>query len=200
MKITPLKNNLCFQKTLKAKAYVGDEHNRQEVNIYLLDDESDSVEFEKAEKNPIWYGNLYVNPMMCGYEVYYDDANFYSMEDKDGQAICFCETADDKNILSLEHIETAPIFSSQFQTNLRLKYIGETMLAFLAKCAKRANKNIEVRFVRFNENTENFYYNQCHFKNLGKRKAFLNKNKFDNLIEQNKIHTNSDIVLVDEAI
>jgi len=198
MKIHP-QNNFAFEKKLVAKCKVGTGENRQKAKIYEIEYPQDITYLHKISLDEDWNGNFYIDQIEDDFENAPKKPNehFYVMEDSKGNCLCISELdkANEKQN-SLDFIETAPFLSTYNRNGNRIRYIGETMLAFLVKLTKNENKKrFFIPLVANRERTLNFYYVQCGFNRQGTTGSLVKKN-YDKFIHSNEQHTNSSINLV----
>lgn len=194
MKITNFKA-LSFQKQLVARCSVGNFENNLPVKIFHLDQQEDLQELKRAKCQPSWKDNHYLNTLISYFNNDYQKAKYYVMENQNGDVICTSKIVPRGKKDDLEFIETAPTFSTSNHIR-KVKYIGETMLAFLAKDAKEGKKIIEVPLVAPTPKTKNFYFNQCGFEKHGRAGAILTKEKIDMFLKKNEKHTGAKIIIL----
>ena len=96
-------------------------------------------------------------------------------------------------------LETCPNYSSS-NSDRKAKYIGETLLAFITKLAKK-DKNDKVSISVYTQNAKPFYVDKCKFVQASKAsKAIeLPKNKFVHFLLQNGLHTKRKIELISNS-
>lgn len=192
-------NYINFQKKLVATSKVGDVGARQKVNIYELDKFSDRVDLDRLYMTSAWDKSYYVEEINDEFAKKFftplgQDSHFYIMENSQKEPICVSvlnKANRKKN--QLDYLETAHSYSTYGDGTRRVRYIGETMLAFLVKMTKKEDKNFEVPDVAQREKTKAFYFDHCGFKQIGDRVAYLKKKNFKNFLSLNKSHTGSKI-------
>ncbi|MBQ8635470.1 hypothetical protein IJX73_03865 [bacterium] len=187
--------NISFAKKLVAKCHIGDKENSCEANIYHLDRESDYLLFRKIKDTRNWDNSFYFLTIMNEFCSDYNKSQYYVMEDEKGDAICFSKTSKTKKKTDLEYIETMPKISTNNPRRI-MKYVGETMLAFLVLVSDSENKVLNVPNVANREKTKKFYFEQCGFKKNGKHAAYMPKDRTHEFAEQNKCHTGSKIEII----
>lgn len=194
MKISNFKP-INFQKRLVANCQIGASGNNVPTKIYLLDKRDDFGVLDKAKDKEIWQNGYYISNVSNNFCVDLKHANHYVMETDDGDVICMCKAKEKGKKVNLEYIETAPKMSSYNHTR-KLKYIGETMLAFLVKEAKENKKIVDVPTVAMRPKTLDFYFNQCGFKKDGKLSATMPREEANTFIKKNEKHTGSPIEIL----
>lgn len=199
MKISSV-NQINFQKKLVAKSGVIKEGKNKRVQIYELDRELDKRYFEKALYNSNWINkSYYLADIDEEFETAGSNQHFYVMEDKKGRLLGFSLLTRNENDI-LEYLETCPKYSINSGEKRKIRYIGETMLAFLSKLSQKANRDLCVFSIAPRKETFDFYYKYCGFEQNPSSKdiksaAILKKENIENLIKQNEAHTNSSIEL-----
>ena len=195
MKIEVINNNLNFQKQLRAEcAVLGADNKSKSCNIYKLEPEKDQRYFSGLSKTSEWKNSRFMD-----YAIFHlprkeeNISNTYVLENKRGECLGFCEItkAEDDYV---EVIETCPKYRSEGDRNKEseYKYIGETLLAFLAKQAKTDSvKKISLTSA---EESKEFYRKAGFQIKAGQAMRLYDKN-FDSLIENNEKHTGSKINL-----
>lgn len=199
-----IKNSIAFQKKLMAKCAIPKGNGQKEdCAIYLLDRSlpEDRFYYQKAKRdNPIWKNSQFINII----DEYISDPNadteedldlseteFYTMEDSSGNCIGHCatyvETPDtsyyDKPTLHVEYLERIP--ETKGNKAFDYKYIGQTLLSFLAMSAKK--RNLDNLNLYMAKNSNGFYLRKCFFKKEfdSLQDAYLASKDYDKLIEAN---------------
>ncbi len=188
-------NPINFQKRLVANCKIGASGNNVPAKIFLLDKKDDYYVLSKAKDKEIWQNGYYLSDVSSNFCLDLKNANHYVMETSDGDVICMCKAKQKGKKVNLEYIETAPKMSSYNHTR-KLKYIGETMLAFLVKDAKGSKKIVDVPNVAIRPKTLDFYYDQCGFKKEGKFGATMPREEANAFIKKNEKHTGSSIEIL----
>lgn len=182
-----------FKKSLVATCKVkSNSSNNSECKIYQLDPKKDTDYFLKLDKHPDWQDaslTMYISQELNEVAVGNKKSNldFYSMENKKGECIGYCELVrTDKNFF-VEVLETIPKHSKNNEER-KVKYIGETFLSFLANLAKK--NDVSKLSLTSSEMAYDFYIDKCFFKDFNKedRLVTLDKQDYDKLISQNEEH------------
>lgn len=217
--------NLSFQKKLMANANVIKDNEPCPVSIYKLDKKDDKNYLKNlSEKDKNWQYSFYLDKIQKEFEHSLrlrlkngSKLEFYTLEDKDQNCLGLVEVDNGKkekqNVAYLER------FPADYQKH-RYKYIGETLLSFLAKQQKAAkaprkivvdNAMIEAQEFYLKSHFKYMYdgctYNQMYLPTFDcdeaaghntsvQDKMFLPKYNDDLLLESNKNHTGSEIELV----
>ena len=184
-----------FTKTLRGVGAIKGEYGQEEVRIYHLDEPQDQSDLLKARKSQAWRGNFYLEDTATFAKDYIKKYSVYSMENTDGDLLCYCVVDNNRSKESkLRLIETAPQLSCYNKIQRRAKYIGETMMAFIA--AQSKNKDFTIAEVADRPQTKDFYYKGCKFvphKNCG---AILSNSNLGKLISKNATHTGKKIEII----
>lgn len=188
-------NNINFQKKLVAKAGILTNGKTEDVNIYHLDKKEDSIDLENASKSPEWQGNYYLDSEgIERWDLNWLIYNIFTIENKNKDILCYAIVNDKgSKARNIEFIETMPKTSSYNQANRRSKYIGETMLAFLA--SKLNKRDLTVGMIAQRPQTINFY-SHCGFKKYKSHGGIIENNQADRLIKKNHKHTGKKIELI----
>lgn len=212
------RNNIYFQKQLLAKCSIPrTDGTKEECTISILDkkDEKDKHYFANARKNHLWDFGQYISIV----DTYLSDASadtegeldlkstdFYTIENSSKECIGYCvsyytnkeDSTDDKSSIHVEYLEKIPDLSLDRYENYdyNYKYIGQTMLSFIAKLAKKMNAdNINLFMAKA---TPRFYLNKCYFRRAypSMNSAYLPAVDYDKLIERNEKNCSSTIDLI----
>ena len=198
MRISSL-NNIAFQKNLTATCSIGQTGSSKKAFIYELDRPEDRIILYKIFYDKKWQYNNYLNEITEEYEK--PDKNsqekYFIIEDKDKNILCISvlNTSNEKENV-LEYIETAPTLSCYNRNSRPIKFIGETMIAFLAKLTKRERKDLFVLEIAPKPLTRNFYFIHCGFNPVPENNAIMPKEKLDTIIKMNERHTGSKIEIL----
>lgn len=191
-------NNYCysFKKQLVAKADVIKEQNNVPCKIYRLSKKEDARYFEDLKHSHDWAGYK----LLIG--VAYDLKNppaasqIYSLEDENEKCLGYVETRENNDDKEIIYIETCP--SEKHQNKERkYKFIGETLMSFIAGLAKKDYaENIVVPSAL--AEAWGFYTDCCGFyeDKYNTYGLYLPRGKYDDLINQNKGNTKNFIKYV----
>ena len=193
-------SNIFFQKKLVAKCKVGEQGLTKNAFIYQLEKPLDCDYYSDQELALEWKHSFYLKEVkddISKSTARNDKSKFehYVMENEDGLMICYSAIRQKHNGEHLEYIETMPCLSSYNIADRKIKYIGETMLAFLTTIASKLRKDLIVPNIAQRPKTLEFYYRLCKMHPLDGG-AKLEKKDFDKLLKQNETHTGSSIELV----
>jgi len=193
MKINNMQS-VSFQKKLIGLGAIKQEDISKVVKFFQLDEVSDILDLKKARKTPNWFGNFYLNDVVKGNGYYIQKFDVFTMEDEAQNILGFSVLERSGPRTELAIIETAPKLSC-YQEKRTTKYIGETMMAFIAKLS--GNKDIVVTDIAQRPKTKNFYFSQCRFsKILFSESAILKRRNFKKLINANETHTGKKVELI----
>lgn len=183
-----------FQKKLIGLGAIKAQNVSKGVKFFQLDDFADIADFKAAQKTQNWFGNYYLNDVVNADEYYFQKFNVYSMEDEASNLLGYfiLKHSDKETILST--IETAPRLSC-YKEQRPAKYIGETMMAFIASIS--GDKNVKVFDIAQRPKTKNFYFSQCRFSKIPfSENAILRRRNFKKLINANEAHTGKKVELI----
>lgn len=203
MKINSINNFISFKKQLVATGAYLRNGESQPCYFYELKGEEDSLYLKKAIQTEEWQGSELVEPLIDNMSSFPND-EFYIIEDINQNCIgateIFDEYIEGMDTKSIHIIETCPKFSSKNEKRQE-KYIGESILSFITKLSKKENKEM-IYIPVADETALEFYIDKCFFeqKTATNEKedlpTFLMCEAFDDLIEQNEIHTEHPITFV----
>ena len=189
MKISP-KQNISFQKKLVANCTVNGSGEKVPCSIYQLED-CDRDYFIKLIYKEGWEDYYYAT-IIDGDIRRNNVDKIYVLEDKKNNCLGFMKVDNrfsDKSFL--EFIEVKPGYKAS-NTDRQIKYIGETMLNFLAQITKLSGrKSISVPHP---DSSAVGFYKKCLFTPTGKkREVIMPQEDIEKLDEQNYMHTGSRI-------
>ncbi len=196
MKINSIHSNVFFQKRAVAKANVLNGSKPISCTIYQLEEDKDWRYFNKqgAAWKDAEYVDLiadYLKMVHCKKDFSY--SGVYVIENQYGECLGYCEYGENKDKNTLYLLETHPKHQNQ-NVKRKLKYIGETLLAFLAKMSVAKDGDFEVYYVA--KDARDFYA-KCGFLGLTDSKIIVkDKNILQKLINQNTRHTKKEIELI----
>lgn len=198
MKISSIFNFISFKKSLVANcAVVHDNKGVLPCSIYRLSEREDSDYFDKIPNKSDWSNAKYL-----GYLV--DDLkslsklpyfSIFALENEEGDCLGYTEITENSNdSYEILLLETAPKLVSWNTKNPKTyKYIGETLIAFLAKKCMKEKKFF--LYVEPSVPAEQFYTHNCFFKKPKdiNHSYFLKRSKYKKIISKNEGHTSSHI-------
>ena len=186
--------NINFQKKLIGLGAVKQEDISKAVKFFQLDELSDMHDLKQARKSVDWFGNYYLNDVVNGKGYHIQKYDVFTMEDEAQNILGFSIIDRNGSQTILDTIETAPRLSC-YREKRPMKYIGETMMAFIAKLS--GEKDVTVRDIAQRPKTKNFYFSQCRFsKNIFSDGATLRRRNFKKLINANEAHTGKEVELI----
>ncbi len=197
MHIQPINLNLNFQKRLVASATIQRNNKPQEVKIFHLNEPNDNEILERALNTKEWMGTYYLPDLNITFLNDFEQNKYYVMEDKKGKLLCASvvnERGKKKN--KLEYIETAPRLSKYNKGERSAKFIGETMLAFIAKKGRKNKKELVIPNVAQRPETKKFYFDQCRCAPSGQRGAKMPIGTIDFFVKRNESHTKGVIEIL----
>ena len=184
-----------FAKTLRGVGAIKSEFGQEEVRIYHLDEVQDKKDLLKARKSPIWKGSYYLDDTAVFADSYIKNYSVYSMENSSGDLLCYSVVDNNRSKESrLRLIETAPKYSCYNRLQRNAKYIGETMMAFIA--AQSGKKKFTIAEVANRQTTKDFYYKGCKFIPHKIHGAILPDCNLRKLIDKNANHTGKKIEVI----
>lgn len=188
---------ISFEKKLVATCTIQRNNKPASCNIYELDRNEDKDYFSKLEQKKDWEENTYLNEANYSLEEDFPREKIYCLENKRKQCLGFAvvEKRYDEEVYDLDLLETCLPYS--FRNKERTtKYVGETILSFIAKLAIK--DNISKFCVPISSTFARKFYNNCGFeKGKGLDGLVLYDFYFDKLIEQNENHTKGKIELIE---
>lgn len=189
------KNNINFQKRLVAQGGILTNGKTDSVNIYHLDEHEDVSDLKKASKTPEWKGNYYLDKeAIKSWDLHSSLYNIFTIENENKDILCYAIVDDiGSKAVNIAFIETAPKISCYNQANRKSKYIGETMLAFLA--SKLNKRDLTAKLIAQRPQTINFY-NHCGFKKYKSHGGIIENDQARVLINKNFKHTGKKIELI----
>lgn len=196
MKINSI-NNILFQKKLVAKCKFIQDNLQKDANIYELESGVDDNYLRFNLSKTKWSENaFYAGSIVIDYLDFKSSKStkFYVMEDEKENLIAYCEFANRYDNCELDIIEALPE-ASIYNSERKTKYIGETMIAFLVNLCKKLSKDFKVVDIAERKQTKDFYYKNCQMKQIAPKEAILEKEKFNEFLEQNTRHTGTEIGL-----
>ena len=185
-----------FQKKLMATTSLKNCGEEMPCKIYLLNSSEDE-DYLIDQVNETPWADSYYFPTICKDFIenkYYTHplVGFYSMEDEDGNCLAILEEIkySSGSRRSIEFLEVVPTHAER-TSNRKIKYIGETMVAFLAALS---NKKSEL-FVGLPADDAKFFWYNLGFEKKNKRYVSMSLpvNKLDALVKRNEEHTGSKI-------
>ena len=196
-------NNISvnFGKTLKAKACVlNDKGLSVPCHIYELDPKKDCDYFENLSQKESWQKAEYIDFLdeEIPYIIDTPEENLYAIETQNGECLGVSTVMYKPHELILNILETAPAFVNDGRhKSTPYRYVGETLIAFLAKMAASSNK--EYIQTEPADSAKEFYMKHCHFKpdkDSEDYNVFLRNKSFNRLIKQNEHHTKSKLEVI----
>lgn len=188
-------NNINFQKNLRANCCIINNGKPEQCRIYQLDahDKDDLRYFDRLAKNKDW---TYSQLVEC--VDFYDEhpqGDCFVLETSRGKCLGFCEVdRKDKKEDELFLIETMPTAAREYPDRKR-RYIGETLISFLLKNARRNNKEA-VRITGAVADAWDFYGKKCGFDRCAVHEFVKRTSDADKLFEINKGHTGTEIEFI----
>ncbi len=188
MRIQPI----SFKKTLIKNCTIPDKKNHPTpCAIYKLDLPEDNDYFSKVLEDKKWKNSQFLEGLNYSTQIYGEYGDSYVLESANGDCLGYVCTSDNKKtkIKDVDYLETCPNFARR---NVRrdLRYIGETLLAFVVELADENNFEC-VRIPNALKRATKFYTEKCGFEQDPKfetSKILLEKD-YDKFLEQNKKHT-----------
>lgn len=200
MKITTINNNISFQKTLEAKAHILKDGEPMPCNIYSIDSDDKNYFIENL---PGWENSKYYKKASALASTLTQNnkrrrEDIFVLEDEKEKCLGFVITSESSGKLkNIDFLEVIPKYAGE-NKDKGVKYIGETILAFLAKKIKKSNLS-ELFIFSADSSAKNFYTKKCGFddeKHIIINTVYLPREKFDKLIEQNAKHTKGEIEII----
>lgn len=197
MKLQSL-NNLSFQKLLVANCNLRNSRGLVPCSIYQLNSNEDSnylVDIMCNDTNwtyPTYFEHFHKN-MPSSYN---EKFKIYAVENNSTKrCLALAQTSDENNNINLDYIVVNDKDRRPNRRRSSQEYIGETLLAYLAKLAQKTHKNAV--FVPCVSVYATNFYKKCNFEvKKGSAIQKTNSDEAQELISQNEIHNYSKINLV----
>ena len=195
MKIANISNSLSFKKKLEAKCHVLKNNYPYKCSIYSLNQREDADYFLDYNRSIQWKNSIYWRNMDEELREFYDHEKFYVMEDKDDNCLGFIKVRSASKSLprAVIFFETNPQYAND-NKNRNIKYVGETLLAFVTKLAKK-EKSPVVNICVPTSSSIPFYKDKCGFEIQEGMGLILPTENYKNFIAQNEDHTGKKIWL-----
>ena len=200
MKIQNLSSQYSFKKSLVANcSIIKKESTSIPCQIFSLNQVDDIDYFEKAKNFDEWKSARYLCYLKEDLKTIddYEDYSIYALESLDGDCLAYSEIVKKPNdvdeVLYLETVPNQTFLNSQKST---LKYIGETLLAFMVKKSKE-EKSRKIELHPSIASTS-FYVENCMFSppKSDVEPYYLPVNRYSKFLKKNEEHTKSTIELV----
>jgi len=183
-------NGLSFQKKLKARCHIVQDGFNVPCRIYELEKGKDENYFEKLIFHRDWQNSRYI---MKADDAINDDNNkdVFVLENENKKCLGFCVTNDYKDGKNLEYIETIPKQKAKNKKR-NMRYIGETLIAFLASTYK--DKDFYIKSVLQDAMP---FYESCNFKYSDDEDYDykIDENEKRGVIRINEAHTSEPLEL-----
>lgn len=200
MRIGNIKN-ISFQKKLVASCAVLNGATSEECSIYKLDSFEDRDYFDNLAKLQKWQLSYFLSGMADKIrdDAPYTKRSIYAIENSKNECLGYCRVDDTYNNISyLTHLEVVPYASHRNEAR-KSKYVGETLVAFLAKMAKKNNKK-SIYVPNMYMPAMNFYLEKCKFLTcdfINFSSSELTSDRFEALEKQNFKHTGQNISIIE---
>ncbi len=188
--------NVSFQKKLVAYANVIKNKQPYPCTIFKLEKGTDSDYFTK--QGQIWKKAKYLQPVEAELEgdfcnLHTGDSEIFVLENPNGKCLGYChqDTLNKGNEVITLEVHPRYRYENKERT---IKYIGETLLAFLAKLSQQQKKST-LKIDHATKNSRPFYTKKCGFNN--ENSPELDKGSFNALIKQNEKHTKGKIAFIE---
>lgn len=204
MRILNFNSDINFQKILRANCKVIKNGLPSKCKIYQLENPQDKDYFDKLSEKECWDGAVFLDRQSENIKDINHEFNIFVMEDEKSECLGYITCADFAVKSVVDFLETAPKLKHEAASysDESFRYIGETLLSFVAKRAKwKLKSKIELDST---EGSKNFYTKKCGFKHMPANDYYespygslycmvLPYAKFDSLIKQNEEHTQGTI-------
>ena len=201
MKISQQNSSVSFQKSLVAKAGIIRAGKSRTCKIFRLFKDIDNDYFQQVRNKDKWVNSSFMQEVSDNIKNLPEQKRIYVLEDKKENCLGFVELIDlpSHNKKEVLFLETCPKYSNS-NADRSAKYIGETLLAFVAKLAKK-DKNDKVSISVYTQNARPFYVDKCKFIQSSKHSNSIElpKSKFGHLLLQNGLHTKRKMELISNS-
>ncbi len=180
------KSILNFGKFCAGTCTVLKNNTPYECKIYELEYDKDKQYFEKLETKKNWKNNSLIDCFDNHFNNNHEK-KYFIIEDKTRQCICACilNKPDFDENYRIDYIETMPKYQGS-SSGKSMKYIGEAMLAYIAKLAVLNNKN-GIKIPAPLKQAQRFYQ-KCGFNSENWKDITLDKKQCKELIEKHQEH------------
>lgn len=192
-------NKINFQKKLIAKTYPVDKNNKvSQYKFYQLEPDKDTDYFTNVIND--WQDGILLLDTLSNFHECSKYHKFYVIEDENKKCLGYAQINLPKNSKDIElvNLETKPSLAHRNNKG-KSKYIGETMLGFLAKITAENPQRNNFAIPHALLGNEEFYIEKCNFHKYKHGKVLsLHKpqDEFEDLISQNEKHTGKRIEFV----
>lgn len=192
--------NTSFQKKLVAYANVIKNNQPYPCAIYKLEKGIDCDYFIK--QGQVWKKAKYLQPVEAELEnnfhnPYIGDSEIYVIENKKEKCLGYCHQDTLNKGNEVITLEVHPRYKHE-NGKRKVKYIGETLLAFLAKLSQRQKKPT-LKIDHATKDSRPFYTEKCGFDDeKNDSSPELKQRSFNALIKQNEKHTKGKIIFVEQ--
>lgn len=201
MKISSQNSSISFEKSLVAKAGFVRAGKTRTCKIFRLFKDVDNDYFYQIRNRDKWLDSSFMEEVSDNIKNLNDHKRVYVLEDKKENCLGLVELVDlpSHNKKEVLFLETCPKYSNS-NSDRKAKYIGETLMAFVTKLAKK-DKNDKVSISVYTQNAFPFYVDKCKFSQASKtsKSIELPKSKFGHLLFQNGLHTKRRIELISSS-
>lgn len=184
-----------FQKKLIATANVLKNEKPYPCKIYQLEKGIDSDYFTR--QGQVWKKAKYLEPVEAElksdfFNLYTGDSEVYVIETPKGRCLGYCHQDNLSERNDVITLEVHPRYKHENQDR-KIKYIGETLLAFLVKLSMKESK-MSLEIDHASQGSKRFYTENCGFDSKNNADSLqLNRKKYITLIKQNEKHTKGKI-------
>ncbi len=195
MKIAGINSSFSFGKRLEAKCHILKDNSPYKCGIYSLNPNDDYDYFLDYNRSLQWKNSIYWKNMDEELRDFTDHEKFYVMEDANDDCLGFIKVRSErkKSPKTVIFFETNPHYAGSNE-NRSIKYIGETLLAFVTKLAKKEKSHM-VNISIPTTSSIPFYTDKCGFKIQEGNGVILTSEDYKKFIAQNEAHTGRKIWL-----
>lgn len=189
-----------FQKRLIATTSLKEADKKVPCQIYELNSPLDSLYINTQLNHKDWQNSYFLELVYKDFAenkfYYYPHINFYTLEKENGDCLAYLEEIKHKDNRNISFIETVPTMANK-NPDRKIKGIGETMIAFLAKYAQRS-KNAEEIWIDHPTDSAKWFYKKLGFEHKNKQNTsmYLPVEKIDALVKKNEERNGSKIEFV----
>ena len=182
-------SKISFQKTLVGHCNVIKDNKPEKCDIYKLDEFEEMEYFNNSQRKKDWQNAYYWNRYTQSGYMPKESGEIFVLEEDD-KCIGYVDISCDYPGMSIDFFEANPKYKGS-DKNKKIKYIGESIIAFLAHKAQK-EKIPFISVFAWSVGADKFYVNKCGFdKNKVSKIDFLllNEDKYQDIISQNEVHT-----------
>ena len=191
--------NISFQNNLVASCAVIKEGASFPCKIFELEEFIDKDYFQNLKKDKDWRKNYFLDTMHYKIKWKAVDDKIFVLEDEAEKCLGYVLLSEDyftSNKMDIIFLETCPAYikENNKKKESQIKYVGETLLSFIARLLK-GTKTEGICIPQPSNKAIPFYIKNCGFErdDTFRQGLILKEEQFNKLINKNEEHTGSSI-------